>query len=55
MFFSLGKKHKKNSDRGGNHPHSPHPPPPHLYVQGLKKKLFVSLRPDGEICLIYAH
>ena len=54
MFFSLGKKHKKNSDRGGNHPHSP-PPPPHLYVQGLKKKSFVSLRPDGEICLIYAH
>ena len=53
MFYSLGKKNtKKNSEGGGNHPHSP---PPHKYVQGLKKKSFVSLRPDEEICLIYAH
>ena len=54
MFYSLGPppKKKKNSEGGGNHSSCR---PRLLYVQVLKKKSFVSLRPDDEICLIYAH
>ena len=31
------------------------PPHPYLYIRRLKQNAFVSLRPDEEICLIYAH
>ena len=52
MFYRLGKTSTKKNLRGiggGN------PPTPHLYVRKLKQNAFVSLRPDEEICLIYAH
>ena len=48
--LSSRKKTKKNlREIGGG------TPPPHLYVRRLKQNAFVSLRPDEEICFIYAH
>ena len=55
MFSSLGKILKKTSEEGGNHSHSYTPPPPPLVCPRVKKNAFVSLRPDEEICLIYAY
>ena len=50
MFYRLGKTNKKTSE--GSEEATP---PSHLYVRKLKQNAFVSLRPDEEICLIYAH
>ena len=50
MFYRVGKTEKNLRGIGGGTP-----PPPHLYVRKLKQNAFVSLRPDEEICFIYAH
>ena len=55
MFYSLGKKTQKKIQRGVATTPTPPPPPPPQVRPSVKKKLFVSLRPDEEICLIYAH
>ena len=52
MFYRLGKTSTKKNLRGIG---GANPPTPHLYVRKLKQNAFVSLRPDEEICLIYAH
>ena len=50
MFYRLGKTKKNLRGIGGGNS-----PTPHLYVRKLKQNAFFSLRPDEEICLIYAH
>ena len=45
-FYRL-RKNSKNLEGGGGWGHPP--------KWGLKQNAFVSLRPDEEICLIYAH
>ena len=47
MFYRLRKNSKT--------PQREEATQPHLYVQELKQNAFVSLRPDEEMCLIYAH